>query len=100
MNRKVSGYTMSEDEASEQSVEQEEPVYTVEQIIKALQITNADRLAFLSVFERFAVGIDGSLTKLRADIAELNAGINARNEGQEAVILPDEPESEDESEDE
>ena len=91
---------MPEDEASEQSVEQEEPVYTVEQIIKALQITNADRLAFLSVFERFAVGIDGSLTKLRADIAELNAGINARNEGQEAVILPDEPESEDESEDE
>ena len=87
---------MPDDEVGEQGEEQEGPVYTVEQVIKALQITNADRLAFLSVFERFAVGIDGTLNKLRADIAELNAGINARNEGQEAVIPPDEPESEEE----
>jgi len=96
MNRKGAGYTMPEDEASEQSEEQEGPVYTVEQVIKALQITNADRLAFLSVFERFAVMSENALNKLRADINELNAGINARNEGQARVIPSDEPETEEE----
>jgi len=87
---------MPEDEASEENEEQENPVYTVEQVIKALQITNADRLAFLSVFERFAVSSENTLNKLRADINELNAGINARNEGQAQVIPSDGPESEEE----
>lgn len=91
---------MSEDEVSGQSEEQEGPVYTVEEIVRALQITNADRLAFMSVFERFAVNVEGSLAKLRADLAELNAGINARNEGETAVIQADEPISEPETEDE
>ena len=54
----------------------------------------------MSVFERFAVNVEGSLAKLRADLAELNAGINARNEGETAVIQADEPISEPETEDE
>ncbi len=95
---------MPDEEVVEKVVEENEEIeeqsYTAVDIIKALQITNADRLAFLSVFERFAVGVDGALSKLRADIAELNAGINARNEGGEAVIPADVPESDDESDDE
>lgn len=90
---------MSDEEIVEENEEQEAQSYTAVEIIKALQITNADRLAFLSVFERFAVGVDGALSKLRADVAELNAGINARNEGEEAVIPTDVPESDDEADD-
>ena len=76
---------------------------SMEDAVRILQIDNGDKTAYLNVLQNFVSGVESSLASLKRDIAQINAGISARNAGspqpETDVITEDEAEEDsDESE--
>lgn len=76
---------------------------SLEDAVRILQIDNGDKTAYLNVLQNFVSGVESSLASLKRDIAQINAGISARNAGSSQpetdVITEDEAEEDsDESE--
>tara|TARA_B100000029_G_scaffold119587_1_gene112959 strand:+ start:108 stop:401 length:294 start_codon:yes stop_codon:yes gene_type:complete len=63
-----------------------------EEYIRLLEIQNADRLAYLRVFQAAHSQIESAIANLQSDINQISRGIEARNAAQGRVI----PENDDE----
>jgi len=76
---------------------------SLEDAVRILQIDNGDKTAYLNVLQNFVSGVESSLASLKRDIAQINAGISARNAGtaqpKTSVITEDEEEDEADEED-
>lgn len=69
---------------------------SLEDAVRLLQIDNADKVGYLNILQNFVAGVETSLTSLRRDLGQYNAGIAARNSNVEQeesdVITPEESE--------
>ena len=72
---------------------------SAEEAVRLLQVDNADKVGYLNILQNFVAGVESSLTSLRRDIAQFNAGIAARNAPQSSVIPSEEEESDEEASD-
>ncbi len=80
--------------------EPQQNTISLEDAVRLLQVDNADKVGYLNILQNFVAGVESSLTSLRRDIAQFNAGISARNNSNADVITPEESEeASDDSED-
>lgn len=80
--------------------EPQQKTISLEDAVRLLQVDNADKVGYLNILQNFVAGVESSLTSLRRDIAQFNAGISARNNSNADVITPEESEeASDDSED-
>tara|TARA_R100000988_G_C3997482_1_gene166722 strand:- start:1365 stop:1631 length:267 start_codon:yes stop_codon:yes gene_type:complete len=80
--------------------EPQQNTISLEDAVRLLQVDNADKVGYLNILQNFVAGVESSLTSLRRDIAQFNAGISARNNPNADVITPEESEeASDDSED-
>lgn len=79
--------------------EPQQNTISLEDAVRLLQVDNADKVGYLNILQNFVAGVESSLTSLRRDIAQFNAGISARNSTQSSVIPSEEEESDEEASD-
>ena len=72
--------------------EPQQNTISLEDAVRLLQVDNADKVGYLNILQNFVAGVESSLTSLRRDIAQFNAGISARNNSNADVITPEESE--------
>ena len=72
--------------------EPQQNTISLEDAVRLLQVDNADKVGYLNILQNFVAGIESSLTSLKRDIAQFNAGISARNRSNTDVITPEESE--------
>ena len=76
--------------------QQEVDIGQLVNLTRALQMQTADRLSFIRIFQQAFTTIEGAMGVLQSDIAQLNAGIEARNAQNQENSTQDEPEKTDE----
>lgn len=76
--------------------QQEVDIEQLVNLTRALQMQTADRLSFIRIFQQAFTTIEGAMGVLQSDIAQLNAGIEARNAQNQENSTQDEPEKTDE----
>ena len=59
--------------------------------IRQLEIQNADRLAYLRVFQAASSQVESAIATLQSDIRQISRGIEARNAPQDSVIPENTP---------
>jgi len=72
--------------------EPQQNTISLEDAVKLLQVDNADKVGYLNILQNFVAGVESSLTSLKRDIGQFNAGIAARNRPNADVITPEESE--------
>lgn len=72
--------------------EPQQNTISLEDAVRLLQVDNADKVGYLNILQNFVAGVESSLTSLKRDIGQFNAGIAARNNSNADVITPEESE--------